>query len=76
MTEDDTSNFGNPLPKKHRIPLQTPKYLIEMERAAVEHAEANRSDPFARGRIWLHMKRGLLLPSDVMSLVGIRRIPS
>lgn len=80
MSEDSTTDFGNNIPKTYRVPVQTPKYRIEMERAAAAHVEANRSDPFARGRIWLHMRRGLVLPSDVLAdsraLVGVRRIPS
>lgn len=79
--EQVKSDYGTPLPRVHRAPLQTPKFRIEMERAAAAHVEANRSNPFARGRILLHMRRGLDLPSDVSKaanrlLVGVRRIPN
>lgn len=35
--------------------------------AAVDaHARANRSDPFARDRVAMYLKRGLELPSDIL----------
>lgn len=60
------SDFKNPLPRQHREPALTMGYRIEMNRAAHVFAEANQSDPFARDRITLHMRRGIVHPSEVL----------
>jgi len=47
-------------------PFRTPTLDgTAIERAANLHAEANKSDPFARGRILLHLRRGLDSVGDV-----------
>jgi hypothetical protein len=43
---------------------------MEMIKAADLHAEANKSDPFARDRIMLEMQTGRELPSDVEAEAG------
>lgn len=53
------------MPLDYRPPVLDLKYRNQLEVAADLHAEANQSDPFARARVALHMRRGLILPSDV-----------
>lgn len=43
-------------------PTYAPRVLID---AATAHARANNSDPFAYGRVMLHMRQGLEFPSDI-----------
>jgi hypothetical protein len=47
-------------------PFRTPTLdRNAVERAADLHAEANKSDPFARGRMLLHLHRGIDSVGDV-----------
>lgn len=50
-----------------REPTMTPDRGADIARAAALHASADRSDPFAHGRITTHMRRGMALPSDVIA---------
>jgi len=52
--------------RPYRAPEATPARRAEMNKAAAAHVEANRSDPFSRGRVMLHMRRGLAAPSEVL----------
>lgn len=54
-------------PPEYKTPVVTHERGLEIERAANLHATADLSDPFARPRIITHMKRGLVLPSDVIA---------
>lgn len=47
-------------------PVMTLGRRVDISNALARHVEANRSDPFAGGRIKMHMERGLELPSDVL----------
>lgn len=40
---------------------------LALDRAATDHAKAHPSDPFAHGRILLHMRNGYELVSDVQA---------
>lgn len=53
--------------RSYMRPEMTPTRRADIERAAGAHVEANRSDPFARGRAVCHMVRGLELPSDMLA---------
>ncbi len=44
------------MPDRYRQPIQAPD---KIERGARLHAEANKSDPYAYGRMKLHLTRGL-----------------
>lgn len=57
------SAWNNP---PHSRPVVNGEYLRRMNAAVEAHAKANRSDPFAKNRIALHMRAGLELPSDVL----------
>ena len=46
----------------YRVPDTDPHALRE---AALAHARANDSDPFAMGRVMLHLRMGYEFPSDV-----------
>jgi hypothetical protein len=46
-------------------PLMTETRHRDLVAAAKVYAERHASDPFAFGRIYLHMKRGLADPADV-----------
>lgn len=48
-----------------RAPVLDFGRMVDIERVAHLHADAHRSDPFARRRITLYMRRGMELPSDV-----------
>lgn len=49
------------------LPEMTPQRFRELDKAARAYAERNRSDPFAYGRIFLHMNRGLASIADVLA---------
>jgi hypothetical protein len=51
--------------KPFRQPTLHPEREAMIEAVADRHAAANLSDPFARARIRMHMRRGLELVSDV-----------
>lgn len=53
--------------KPWREPEMTVNRSVEVIRAADLHRTANPSDPFARDRAMLYMKRGLALPSEITS---------
>lgn len=53
--------------KPWREPEMTVQRRAEVKKAADRHQEANLSDPFARDRALLYMRRGLALPSDVLA---------
>ena len=47
-------------------PFRTPTLdRTAVERAATLHSEANKSDPFSRARMCLHLRRGLDSVGDV-----------
>lgn len=50
----------------HREPVMEGEYKRRAQAAVDAFARANRSDPFARDRMALYMRRGLELPSDVL----------
>ena len=50
----------------HVEPRIDDNYRNRMNAAVNAYAQANRTDPFARDRISLHLRRGLELPSDVL----------
>lgn len=50
-----------------RDPEMTSARLHEITKAATAFANRNASDPFAFGRIFLHMKRGIVAPAEVMA---------
>lgn len=50
----------------HREPVMDKEYKRRADMAVDAHARANRSDPFARDRMALYLRRGLDLPSDVL----------
>jgi hypothetical protein len=50
--------------KPYRKPQRLDKSAVE--RAAKLHAQANRSDPYAYGRVMLHMRQGYELASDII----------
>ena len=60
--------FNAPLPRDfvYWAPLWNRADLERIERAVALHAEANRSDPFAAGRVRLHLTRGLDSVGEVM----------
>lgn len=53
------------LPDTYRAPPMTEKRRSEIEVAAIAHAQADHSNPFAWGRVRLHMKRGIEEPAKV-----------
>lgn len=53
-----------------RDPLMTPAFAKELHDAASVYARRNASDPFAYGRIFLHMRRGIVSTSEVKSDAG------
>lgn len=57
------------LPDTYRVPPTKPD---EIERAARLHAQADHSDPFAYGRIKLHLRRGLAVASEVAASANAR----
>ena len=60
----DLNDFSFP---EFRPPEHTISQLKEISRAAKLHAERNISDPFACGRIFLHMKRGIANVGEVIA---------
>ena len=50
-----------------RAPTLTPQRRHDIERAARAHADVNRSDPNAYGRVKVQMEGGMLSPSDVLA---------
>ena len=60
--------FNTPLPRDfvYRAPLWNRADLERIERAVSLHADANRSDPFAAGRMRLHLTRGLDSAAEVI----------
>lgn len=60
--------LNTPLPRDfvYKAPLWNAADLERIERAVVLHTDANRSDPFAAGRMRLHLTRGLDSASEVI----------
>lgn len=74
MAKRDKAGIGleDLRPPEYKEPVSTPDREREIQRAASLHAKAEASDPFARGRIICHMRRGIELPSDVIATASSR----
>lgn len=62
--EPRLDNFA--FPKWREAPM-TPARQTEIENAARAYAVRHPSDPFAYGRIYLYMKRGIANPAEVVA---------
>jgi hypothetical protein len=51
----------------YRAPDRTAARERDINRAAEAYALAHNSDPFTHGRAVLHMRRGLVFPSEILS---------
>jgi hypothetical protein len=71
MTSASGQRRKEPKPENYTYnftaPIWTPTQMNVLRRAASMHAEANRSDPFAYGRMLCHLKRGIEVPGGVIS---------
>lgn len=59
---DSVENFSF----NYRAPEWTHSHLAEFSRVAKAHAAQNPSDPFAYGRAFTHLKRGIADASELL----------
>ena len=57
--------------EQYRVPDVTPERAAIIHRAATAYAQRHSSDPWAYGRISLHMRRGLIDPDQLLNSLGL-----